>query len=358
MATSQNPMSPEPEGVFLGHVTPDGASDKPAGELSRIKLVAGESNSEHREQARPSPDSPSVALSKRLKDVMAGSRYLMDRDAGEVMAVTAPVIAEFLSPGDLERLREFGAGQGAPMVIVEGMPGLLELPPTPFRGFGDDTLVSAVDAQLLGIYGIMGTSPVAYTFENNGFIWRNVVPNPDEAGVASSHGFDATLDWHTDNPCGTFEPLVPVAGQKTLSPIPHYLGFASLRNRDGRGQPVATEVLPNDAILRRLDGETRAVLCADEFLVKPGASNRGKRPLEHVPLLVPYNGSYLFRFNNDPQLVSGLTDRAARHWRRIRPRLLRPRTTLSPSASSPARCWCSTTTGHSTGARGLAQAMT
>ena len=253
----------------------------------------------------------SRTIAKQVKVAFAGDRYIMDRDARDVMAIAAEVIAEVLPTDDLARLRAFGARQGPSVVIVEGLPQLPEPPPTPFRGFGDDTQVVESDAQLLGIYELMGISPVANRFENNGFLWRNVVPDPDEAGVKTSHGYDTPLDWHSDDSCGTFEPLASVGGFKTRSPIPQFLGFVSLRNRDRDGRPVPTEILPNDAILRRLGNEQAlAVLCEGEFLINPPPSHRGNLPMKNVPLIVPYNGTHLVRFSGNSQQIIGLTDRA------------------------------------------------
>ena len=267
-------------------------------------------------------------IAKHLKVAFAGNRYIMDRDARDVMAIAADVIAQVLSPNDLARLRAFGARRGPSVVIVEGLPELPDPPPTPFRGFGDDTQVIEADAQLLGIYELMGISPVANRCENNGFLWRNVVPDPDEAGVKSSHGYDAPLDWHSDDSCGTFEPLVSAAECKTRSPIPQFLGFVSLRNNDRDGRPVPTEILSTDAVLRRLGNEQAlAVLCEGEFLINPPPSQRGNLPMENVPLFVPYSGTYLVRFTGNSQQIRGLTDRARWRWSSTRVPCPTPRTT-------------------------------
>jgi L-asparagine oxygenase len=250
-------------------------------------------------------------IAKKLKAAIACDRYSMDRDARDVMAIAADIIAEALSPDDLARLRAFGAGQGPSVVIVDGLPTMADLPPTPFRGFGDDTQVIEADAQLLGIYQLMGISPVANRCENNGFLWRNVVPDPDETGVQSSHGYNTPLDWHSDDSCGSFEQLVSVAGSKLRSPIPQFLGFVSLRNQDRDGRPIPTEVLSNDAVLRRLSNERAlAVLCEGEFRINPPASNNGNLPLENVPLIVRYNGTDLVRFSGNSQQVTGMTAQA------------------------------------------------
>jgi len=178
------------------------------------------------------------------------------------------------------------------------------LPDTPVNGIGGDHEVLLADAVLLGVYGLAGIDPVAYRFENDGKLQRNVVANPKEVDSLSSHGSRRTFPWHTDNPAQRFE-FEPGASP----PTPKYLGFTGLRNADAHGIPVTTDVLDLATILAVIPAEVAEALRRPEFFVKPPASNRTDFALEWVPLLVhdSATGDHL-RFEHD--ICTGLTPRA------------------------------------------------
>lgn len=248
------------------------------------------------------PAERAAQVLRRLRGRIAGQRFLLERDANEVMAIAAGVLERELPKAYLRAFARFGAGTCGTHILIEGFKPD-EYPPTPVRGYCDDSQVALGDALLLGVYRLMGIEPVAYAFENDGRLFRNVVPNPDASGVASSHGFNAALGWHHDNPCGRFESAEYQPFER--SPIPHYLGFWCLRNQDAFGEPVPTELLPIEEALRRMSAGGIMNLRRPEFGIKPPQSNECP-PLEKVPLMV---GNFL-RFNALGGQVYGLTERA------------------------------------------------
>src|SRR5258708_14480673 len=185
----------------------------------------------------------------------------------------------------------------------------LQIPPTPTRGFANDADVQIYDALLLGVQYICGLVPVAFEFENNWRLIRNVVANPDSKGKRSSQGYDEPLGYHTDNPCGHFESSLAPWTTSTL--IPQTLGFICLRNRDRWGRPVRTDVLPLDSVREHLDEEAFLCMHRYEFQLNPPASN-SCRSLRGVPLIELVDGLHSLRFNANPAQVFGLTEQARR----------------------------------------------
>jgi L-asparagine oxygenase len=244
-------------------------------------------------------------LSERLRSSLTGRRLIPDVHAREMMALAGEAIRSALPAKAVCALRCFGSGSDAAALLVRGLPIQESVPPTPVYGVGAEYETAFADMLLLGVYDVMRVDPVAFEFENQGRLFRNVVPNPNAKGQKSSHGFDADLGWHTDNPCGPFEGDDDDRGR---SPVPRFLGFSPLRNRDANDAPVPTEVLPVDPVLKTLESEVLDALGLPEFRVDPPASNC-LESLVWVPLVSRRDdGSIFVRFNAEQ--VHGLTDRA------------------------------------------------
>jgi|GEM_PF-2147587 len=245
-----------------------------------------------------------------LEGIAAAYRFIPERDAREMKIRSGDVLRRDLPDLDVKMITNFGTGEAEPILTVAGFRALRYTPPTPVSGHGDDCLVAVADLLLLGIYDLMGVEPVAYSFENYGRLFRNVVPAA--AGQLSSHGYDRELPFHIDNPCGWLEGAEPaivdgVTGK--LSPVPHYLGFVGLRNQDAMGRPVATEDLPFVPVLAQLEEDVRKTLEQPEFRIEPPASN-DTCALVGVPLVVRKGRQTLVRYSGGGDAVSGLTNKA------------------------------------------------
>lgn len=231
-----------------------------------------------------------------LANLAASRRFDPEREAREMQTRSGDVLRGGLAAEKVRKLQEFGDGKIQPILTVSGFLPLSNLPPTPVSGFCDDRLVAEGDLLLLGIYDLMGVEPVAYTFENAGRLFRNVVPAA--AGQLSSHGYDRELPFHIDNPCGWFEGIEDsIAEMNGLirSPIPRLLGFVGLRNQDAAGLPVATEDLPFEPVLAQLSPEVIAALERPEYQIDPPSSN-DTTALANVPVLVRSGDKTFVRF--------------------------------------------------------------
>lgn len=232
---------------------------------------------------------------------------MVDRDALEMGDVAAGVLGRILPPRELQKLLQFRAEKNDVLLLRNDGPLDLLLPPTPVRGFGDDTKVQILDVLLMGVFQLTGFTPVAFEFENMGRLMRNVVPNPDSKGERSSHGYDEPLGWHIDDPCGHFEGAFTPCILRT--PVPRVLGFVCLRNCDRWGMPVSTDVLPLATAEKYLKGEAFRAMQKPAFQVNPPASNQCD-PLRGVPLVECIEGRQFYRFNSDAKQVFGLTEEA------------------------------------------------
>lgn len=246
------------------------------------------------------------AIISQISAQINGRHFMVDRDALTMAEIAAEILARYIPPLDLIKVRNFLIQRGSILYIKNSNGSALQIPPTPTSGFGNDAAVQIYDALLLGAQYLAGLVPVAFEFENNWRLMRNVVANPNSKGKRSSHGYDEPLGFHTDNPCGQFESSLAPWGT-TL--IPRTLAFICLRNRDRLGKPVSTDILSLDSIRAHLSEEAFQCMQKYEFQVNPPASN-SCRPLQGTPLVELIDNSYCLRFNANPVQVFGRTEQA------------------------------------------------
>lgn len=206
---------------------------------------------------------------------------------------------------ELERLAGW-CRQQSPWLTVANLPYPERPVPTPLDGFGDDSELTVPNLVHFGVLDLLGLLPVAYRWENDGRLVRNVAPRPGSAEALTSWGFSAPLDWHTDDSIldhhRTAEPR---------SAIPHYLSFYGMRN----DEHVSTDLLPLDTVLRHLTAEAVDDLRRPEFTVVAPESYTVEHgvPMRraNVPLLWTLPGDRdAVRYG--PGRVRGETPRAAR----------------------------------------------
>ena len=243
-----------------------------------------------------------------LPEALDGRQFMVDRDALSIAEIGSEVIMRHVPSDKLALLERFVLSNN-PALAIPAPENLTvpQLPPTPVNGFCNDVQVKPYDSLLLGAMYIAGLLPVAYTFENEWRLFRNVVPNPSAKLEKSSHGSAEPLGWHSDNPVGCFEDPTKPCIRQTM--IPKVLGFATLRNRDGDGNVVSTDVLPFETALKYVSPHAVKQLGYPNFQVNPPASNKCA-PLKNVPLIVKVGDTLAFRFNADPVQIIGLNSDA------------------------------------------------
>lgn len=202
-------------------------------------------------------------VGKELAERVAAAEFDPDADEAILASVGAYVLSRHM-PGDILRdLRGFCAADGHVMTL--GNLPAQQFPDTPVSGFGEERQLAVVNALQFGLIQMLGITPFAVRYENDGRLIRNVVPNPASSGVASSWGADSEFSWHTDNPHLPF-------GAPGLDPrpyVPRYLTFYVVRN----DEHVPTEVATVDDVITQLDGESVRRLRSAQFAVGAPASN-------------------------------------------------------------------------------------
>lgn len=209
-------------------------------------------------------------------------------------------------PGDvLHGIQVFAASGGHAFTLVN-LP-TQEFPETPVSGFGDELELAATNAVHLGLLRLLGCTPFAVSYENDGRLIRNVVPNPEAAGKTSSWGADSEFFWHSDNPHQSFAP----PGSDPRLYAPPYLSFYAVRNEE----KVPTELAALEDLVVRLDDVTRHALLAPGFEIgAPDSNDHGStESLRRTSVLEPGpGGGYLARYDrgttvgSTPAAVSAL----------------------------------------------------
>lgn len=204
----------------------------------------------------------------------------LDPDADEAILanIGAHALTRYL-PGEILYGLQVFAASGCHALLLRNLPGQ-EYPPTPVTGFGDEAELAMTNALHFGLIQLIGLAPFAVEYENNAKLIRNVVPNPEAEGTASSWGSDVEFFWHTDNPQLSF-------GDRGANPrmhVPRYLTLYGIRNHDR----VPTYVAAVEDVIAHLDDRTHDCLLSGAFEVGAPASNdspEGGQVLEGTSVL-------------------------------------------------------------------------
>ncbi|WP_242891028.1 TauD/TfdA family dioxygenase [Actinomadura litoris] len=225
-------------------------------------------------------DEPRDLLHKEIQESVAGTTLDPGRDTEILARIGAWALRRTLPSEALGALEGFSTSTNHAL-LLNNLPRP-PAPPTPVHGFAAETELTVLNALHLGLIRLLGLTPYAVDYENQGKLIRNVVPNPDAAGTASSWGADSEFFWHTDNPHLSF-------GGPGVDPrayVPRYLTFCVVRN----AEEVPTEVMALDTALGRLPERVRDTLAEPVFEVAAPDSNDladdgGRRVFGGAPLL-------------------------------------------------------------------------
>lgn len=230
----------------------------------------------------------------------------IETQPGVMAAMGAQLLQKHLPSTMIARLRSLGRPSNTTVVVLRGLADL-PAPVTPVHGVANDSDLTPQDILLAGALRLAGTTPMSFPFENGGRIARNVVANPKQTGMASSHGFDVELFWHQDN-CGQ-----PFEGETALvsdlPAMPYQLGFFAMRN----AELVPTRILLVDDVVTGFSDGALDALAQPAFRIGPPdsvvADSGGDEAIENAPVLRREGGFWECRF--DPFLVMPNTAHAA-----------------------------------------------
>ncbi len=252
------------------------------------------------------PDEVKAAATAEFTALAGRGAADPDSDVQACTAAGARLLRCVLPGEVLDRLTEW-RNEPSPWFTVANLPEPAERVPTPQNGFCDESLMGLPNLVQFGMLDLLGLAPVAYRWENNGRLIRNVAPKPGAGRALTSWGYSAPLDWHTDDSV-----LDHRENAEPAIAIPHFLSFYGMRN----DEEVPTDLLTVSSVLATLPDSVVEHLRLPEFLVtapESYASGPADGPMkrESVPLLwrLP-DGQDAVRYG--PGRVSGLTLRATR----------------------------------------------
>lgn len=216
-------------------------------------------------------------LGEQVTEQVSESRLDSDVDDAILANIGAHALRRHL-PGEILQAMEVFTASGQHVLSLANLP-TQDFPETPVYGFGSEPELAVMNAIQLGLVRLLECTPFAVSFENDGRLIRNVVPNPDAAGRTSSWGADAEFFWHSDNPNQPFG----TPGCDPRRYTPHYLTFYAVRNKER----VPTELMAVEDLIVRLDQPTRDQLASPNFEVGAPDSNDANVtwPLKQTPLL-------------------------------------------------------------------------
>ncbi|WKX68644.1 TauD/TfdA family dioxygenase [Streptomyces sp. XD-27] len=249
-------------------------------------------------------DSAKAALGAALDAVTELGDAVPDTEVDLYLQYGAKQLRNHLPAPILEALSQWRHRPTAWFTLAN-LPGPSEPVPTPGGGFCDEALLTTPNLVHFGILRLLGLAPVAYRWENDGRLIRNVAPRATAARTLTSWGYAQPLDWHTDDSILDHRPNTDAAES-----IPHYLSFFGMRNQER----VPTDLLPVDTVLDALPAATVEALYRPEFAVSAPesyANGDSGRPLSRtgVPMMwtLP-DGNAALRYG--PGLLAGLTPAA------------------------------------------------
>ncbi|MES4908293.1 MULTISPECIES: TauD/TfdA family dioxygenase [unclassified Streptomyces] len=261
-------------------------------------------NSRTRSRTQHIPDSAKAAAEAALAAVTELGDAVPDTGIDLYLEYGAKQLRNHLPAQVLDALARWRHSPTAWFTLTN-LPGPQEPVPTPRDGFCDESLLRTPNLVHFGILHLLGLTPIAYPWENDGRLIRNVAPRAASARTLTSWGYAQPLDWHTDDSVLDHRPGAPAA-----KAIPHYLSFIGMRN----DEQVPTDLLPVDALLETLPARTAEALRRPDFTVTAPESYTADddgRPLSRsgVPMLwtLP-DGNAALRYG--PGRLTGLTDGA------------------------------------------------
>lgn len=120
-----------------------------------------------------------------------------------------------------QQIRGFVADPYLTSMIERNCPRDRDVPPTPYSGVLSPRSTPVACLVSLTMQSLMGINPVVYEGENDGRLFRHVIPSRHSSSHKSSHGSRLRFSYHVDNPD------LPLSSEPlgATSCCPEYLSF-------------------------------------------------------------------------------------------------------------------------------------
>ncbi|MBJ2181482.1 TauD/TfdA family dioxygenase [Pseudomonas veronii] len=190
-----------------------------------------------------------------------------------------------------EQIRSFVDNPQLTALTIRNCPRDRDTPPTPYSGVLSPRSTPIACLVSLSIHSLLGINPVVYEGENDGRLFRHVIPSRNASSQKSSHGSRLRFSYHVDNPD------LPLSSENvdTLSCCPEYLSFFGMRC-DPR---INTTLVNVDELVAALPASTVNELTAPQFVIhRPDSFTSNRRKTAELPVLVRgLSGEWLCRMD-------------------------------------------------------------
>lgn len=189
-------------------------------------------------------------------------------------------------------------------MVIRNCPRDRDIPPTPYSGVLSPKSTPIACLVSLSLQSLLGIHPVVYEGENDGRLFRHVIPSRTSSSQKSSHGSRLRFSYHVDNPD------LPLSSEAVdnISCCPEYLSFFGMRC-DPR---INTTLVNLDDVLGSLPASIINELTYPDFEVRrPDSFATNRRSTPNLAVLVRgLSNEWLCRF--DSENTYGMTASAAR----------------------------------------------
>lgn len=243
----------------------------------------------------------SYESANKLKSALSNLRFKDDNEWLNVREWLGNVVKHSLNDEFIKIIQNFKSDDGQCALIIHGLPVDSNLCATPYSGYVPPSKVPLASAIHIGIYQLAQIEPVSYQNENEGFLFRHVVPAVNALSEKSSHGSIFTFGHHVDNPdlplaC---EPLTERSG------CPEFLSLMALRS----DLKVRSNFILLDNLIAQLSRGVVNELCQPNFRINRPDSF-GQSRMSRLPVLVIGEDGVMF-CRYDKENTTPLTESAA-----------------------------------------------
>ncbi len=191
------------------------------------------------------------------------------------------------------QIRTFVEDPAITAMVIRNCPRDRDTPPTPYSGVLSPKSTPIACLVNLSLQSLLGIHPVVYEGENDGRLFRHVIPSRASASQKSSHGSRLRFSYHVDNPD------LPLSSEAVgdISCCPEYLSFVGIRC-DPR---INTTLVNLDEVLNSLPDSIVHELSLPNFEVRrPDSFASNRRSTPNLAVLVRGLGNeWLCRFDSE-----------------------------------------------------------
>jgi hypothetical protein len=238
---------------------------------------------------------------KEIKKSLSSMKLKDDSSWLDTKLWLGNVLKYNLPKSTLESIVDFKKNDHKCALIIRGLPIDNDLCATPYKGYLEASVTPLASACHIDIYQLANIEPVSYKTENNGFLFRHVVPSLTGRNEKSSHGSTHTFGHHVDNPD------LPLTSEVVTekSGCPEFLSLMALRS----DLSVRSNFLLIDELLARLSKGVIAELTKPQFTISRPDSF-GQTVSTVLPLLT-YDSNNVAYCRYDKENTTPRTEKAA-----------------------------------------------